>query len=173
MIGAAASISPSSQLSPGPRLNEVQLCSKIHRSHQEAGTHQGKVETICPSWSHAPGDRQRRKEQRVWGQWYRLERKWEMENRIREPTELGEEGVYHSNQREVFKGRMLPIMSIRRTVSQNVVLRTPTLESLGAGKNSVGAGSAHFRTSATGTRTKSFNRHSGVLLLQPPEFCCP
>lgn len=43
MIGAAASISPSSQLSPGPRLNEVQLCSKIHGSHQEAGTHQGKV----------------------------------------------------------------------------------------------------------------------------------
>lgn len=48
---------------------------------------------------------------RVWGQWYRQERKWEMENRIRVPTELGG-GVYHSNQREVFKGRMLPIMSI-------------------------------------------------------------
>lgn len=62
--------------------------------------------------------------------------------------------MYHSNQREVFKGRMLPIVSIQRTVSQNVVLRTPTLESLGAGKNSVGAGNAYFRTSAIGIRTE-------------------
>lgn len=44
--------------------------------------------TICPSWSHAPGDRQQRKEQRVWGQWYRQEGKWEMENRI-SPQNLG------------------------------------------------------------------------------------
>lgn len=80
--------------------------------------------------------------------------------------------MYHSNQREVFKGRMLPIMSIQRTVSQNVVLRTPTLESLGAGKNSVGAGNAYFRTSAIETRSEPFNRHLGVLPLQPLEFCC-
>lgn len=45
---AAAPISPASQLSPGPRLNEVQLRSKIHRSHQEAGTRRGKVGNHLP-----------------------------------------------------------------------------------------------------------------------------
>lgn len=90
-----------------------------------------------------------------------------MENRIGEPTELGR-GLYHSNRREVFKERMLPIMSIQRTVSQNVVLRTPPVEPLGAGKNSVGAGNACFRASALGTRTERCNRYGGVLL-----SCCP
>lgn len=95
-----------------------------------------------------------------------------MENRIGEPSELGEGGgLYHSNQREVFKERMLPIMSIQRTVSQNVVLRTPTAESLRAGKNAVGAGNVCFRPSAIETRTERFNRYSGSLLL-PLEFCC-
>lgn len=63
--------------------------------------------------------------------------RWRAE--LESPQNLGG-GLYHSNQREVFKERMLPIMSIQRTVSQNVVLRTPTSESLEAGKNSVSAG---------------------------------
>lgn len=45
--------------------------------------------TICPSWSHAPGDRQQRKEQRVWGQWYRQERKWRWRTELESPQNLG------------------------------------------------------------------------------------
>lgn len=149
------------------------LCSKIHRSHQEAGTHRGKVGNhhlpkleLCPRGQTAEGSR----ESGDSGTSRRGSGRWRTE--LESPQNLGE-GVYHSNQREVFKGRMLPIMSIQRTVSQNVVLRTPTLESLRAGRNSVGADNAYFRTSAIGTRTEPFNRHSGVLPLQPLEFCCP
>lgn len=52
--GAAAPISPASQLSPGPRLNEVQLGSKIHGTHQETGTRRGRVGNHLPKLEPCP-----------------------------------------------------------------------------------------------------------------------
>lgn len=91
-------MSPASQLSPGPKLNEAQLgsktspCGSTDLTRRLALEGQG-WEPSAQVGAMPQGTDNRGRSRRVWGQWYRQERKWEMENRTGEPTELGRGAV--------------------------------------------------------------------------------